>query len=97
MSDEEYRTPQSKVKYNEENDSIAIEAELPGIAKEDLELNFMENRLTIKGVTGDRKFKKVFVFRDTPDVENIEADFHSGLLKLTINHKQPEVIKINVN
>ena len=91
-----WRVPETRVSYNNEDESINILAELPGIAKEDLDLKFLQNKLTIKGETGDFRFRKVFVFRDEPDIDHIEANFDLGLLKLVVRPKQPEVIKIPV-
>lgn len=85
--------------YDSENATI-IQADLPGIKKEDVSINVEENVLTL---TGERSyenevektnfyrrerafgtFKREFTLSASVDHEKIKADFKDGVLKIEI-------------
>ena len=84
----------------EEGDKIVIKAELPGIDKKDIAIDFKDNVLTLKGERShdnevkednyyrrERAFGKFHrAFRLSPDINanKIEADFKDGVLKIDI-------------
>ncbi len=87
----------------EENDQAYIELELPGVAKEDVEITVEQGKLT---VTAERKapeverqywvcerrygrFERSFQLPKTFDAESIKADLAGGVLTLTLS-KRPE-------
>ncbi len=87
----------------EANDQAYIELELPGVAKEDLEITVEQGKLT---VTAERKapeterqywlcerrfgrFERSFQLPKNIDAESIKADLTNGLLTLTLS-KKPE-------
>jgi len=88
----------------EDKDNFYIEAELPGMKKEEIQLEFANNVLMIKG---ERKFERTeekenyhFMERSygsfyrslslprTVDGEKISAEFKDGLLTVTIPKKE---------
>ena len=88
----------------EDKDNFYIEAELPGLKKEEIQLEYSNNVLMIKG---ERKFEKKeenanyhFVERSygsfyrslslprTVDGEKIAAEYKDGLLRITIPKKE---------
>ncbi|MFC6996476.1 Hsp20/alpha crystallin family protein [Rufibacter roseus] len=77
-----------------------IEVALPGLSKEDIQLDFQEGRLTISGERRFRKeekekryhliesqygtFSRTFYLPDTVDADKIEAVFENGILHVSV-------------
>ncbi len=90
--------PRVDIKETEKN--FEINAELPGLSKEDFKLTTEENFLTLEGekkyedeVESDSyhrserrfgAFKRVFRLTDAVDRKKIKADFNSGILKILL-------------
>jgi len=82
----------------ETNDGYVLEAEMPGVNKEGLEVSLEGNEITIVGrrnnepVTGERlfgecqpaDFRRVFQLDPAIDTKKIAAKIHQGLLTLTL-------------
>ena len=91
----------------EDGDKIVIKAELPGIDKKDIAIDFKDNVLTLKGershdneVKEDNyyrrerafgKFHRAFRLSTDINADKIEADFKDGVLKVDI--PKPEEAK----
>ncbi len=87
----------------EENDQAYIELELPGVAKEDLDITVEQGKLTVsaerKAPETERqywlserrygRFERSFQLPKTFDAESIKADLANGVLTLTLS-KKPE-------
>lgn len=89
----------------EEDNSIILEMELPGVAKEDMKINVDDdNILTVKGnkkhpfgeessiLRRERnygEFSRCMMLPDDADEENIKANFKDGILHLEIPKKAP--------
>jgi HSP20 family protein len=90
----------------ENKDSIVLEAELPGMNREDFELTVENNVLTLRG---ERRFEKKdeadnyhrveraygsftrsFTLPQTVSSENANAEYKNGVLRVTL-HKREEV------
>ena len=87
----------------EDDKSVILTADMPGMKKEDISINVVKNRLTIKAekkgydkddkrtfLVSERvfgKFERSFELPDYIDTENIKADYESGVLTLTMNRK----------
>lgn len=77
-----------------------IDVDLPGVKKEDINIDIKENKLTISGErnfkeeikeedyykveTSFGKFQRVFTLPDNVDLENITASSDSGVLEVVI-------------
>ena len=88
-----------------------MSAELPGVSREDLDIDVKDNRLTIKGekklenktekegyLRVERSygaFERSFFLDDNIDRENIKAEYKDGVLRLTLPRKQDESFKEN--
>ncbi len=84
----------------ETDDSVVVEADLPGIRKEDIELSVLENRLTISGsmrrereVSGEGyyrrerqrgRFERTITLPVEVQAEKAKATFVDGVLTITI-------------
>ncbi|MCS7250584.1 MAG: Hsp20/alpha crystallin family protein [candidate division WOR-3 bacterium] len=91
--------------YEKGND-IIVEAEIPGLEKEDLSVTVSENSLTIKGEIKKEKevkekdyylcersygsFSRTIELPTEVDSEKAKASYKNGILKITLPKKQPE-------
>lgn len=98
-----------KVDIFDDGDNFVLSAELPGVSKEDLEIDVKDNRLTIKGekklenktekegyLRVERSygvFERTFFLDENVDRENIKAEYKDGVLNLTLPRKQEEASK----
>jgi HSP20 family protein len=90
----------------ETRDAFVLEADLPGVREEDVEVSLTGNRLTVSGrreaehrEEGDTHFvyershgafTRTFTVPDGCDTEHIEAELRDGVLRLRVP-KRPEV------
>ncbi len=95
------------VNTREDEKGYYVEADLPGVKKEDIHLDIKDNVLTISGErkTKDEvkkedyykvettygKFERSFTLPDDVDVDNIEAKSENGALEVTLPKKKEEV------
>ena len=110
------RTGSPSVDIRETENSYTLEAELPGLNEKDIEVKVDDNLLTISSKKEDeteekrdgyilkerrhRSFTRSFVLPNDVDKDNIEANFHNGLLSLTLNktpEAQPKTIEVKSN
>jgi HSP20 family protein len=94
------------VDIREENDRFVLDADIPGIKPEDLEITMEGGVLTLRGhrtthaggeTNGYRRVERVsgtfyrrFTLPDTADSEAIEASFNQGVLEVSI----PKLAKV---
>ncbi|NTW68880.1 MAG: Hsp20/alpha crystallin family protein [Chlorobiaceae bacterium] len=99
--------PEFKVDVSEDDAEFHIEAELPGIAKEQIGLNIEDDVLTIKAerkqVAEESKkeyhriersygtFSRSFNLGEIIDQDTIQADFEAGVLHITLPKARPAV------
>lgn len=100
-----------KVDLKETEDQYVVDAELPGVRKEDIEVTYKDNYLSITAereevvdekkenyIRKERSYGKIqrSIYADDIDEANIKAKFENGVLKLTIPKKtKPEIEKSN--
>jgi HSP20 family protein len=93
------------IDVSEDNEAMTIQAELPGLKKEDVKINVREGVLTLSGEKkfSDEKrkdnyyriersygaFARSFTLPNTVDAEKIQASMKDGVLRLMIP-KKPE-------
>ncbi|MBV6496169.1 MAG: Hsp20/alpha crystallin family protein [Acidobacteria bacterium ACB1] len=93
-----------KIDIYENADSMVLEAELPGMKREDFELSFENNVLTLKGERRFEKktdednyhrveraygeFSRSFTLPHTVTVENAKAEFDNGMLTVTLKKRE---------
>lgn len=89
-----------KVDTSETENSYEIEVSLPGLKKDEIQVDFHNGRLTISGerrMSDEKKNKKFhlmesqygsftrsFTLPDTVNTQDIEASFEDGILKITV-------------
>ena len=98
-----------KVDVFDDGGNFVVAAELPGVSREDLDIDVKDNRLTIKGekklenktekegyLRVERSyglFERSFFLDDNIDREKIKAEYKDGVLRLTLPRKQDEPSK----
>ena len=87
----------------ETGDSYVVAAELPGMSREDFQIDLAQNTLTLKGrrtetcspqryqqlECGLGQFSRSFRFADDIDADAINAEFKDGVLVITV----PKIVK----
>jgi HSP20 family protein len=84
----------------ETNDAFVINADLPGVGEEEVDVSVTGNRLTVSGrreaeevQEGDRyvaiertygTFSRSFVLPDSADVDHIQAELTNGVLRIKV-------------
>lgn len=92
-----------KINLSESQSHYYVEAELPGIKKEDLKVSFDNNILSISGERSEKKddkeknyhriesvygkFNRSISFDNDIQSENIEAEYKDGILSIAIAKK----------
>lgn len=95
-----------KVDVSSHEDKILIEAEIPGLSKEDVAVELDKNVLSISGSSQKKEenkevqyirkelkrsaFKRSFTLGANLDSSGIVADFKDGVLKVTVPKKEPD-------
>ena len=98
-----------KVDVRDYDDKITIEAEIPGLAREDVSVDLEAQVLTITGGKREVKddegaryirkelkrssFKRSFKLGDNMNVKKIQADFDNGLLLVTVPKREKDEAK----
>ena len=88
------------VDVSETGEEIVVRAELPGLSKDDIELNIQDNVLTLKGEKKQEKkeekenyhrversygsFSRSFTLPAGVDPENVQASFKDGVLVIAL-------------
>ena len=85
---EGYREPLVDVSDDEKN--VYVTAELPGVEKEQINLQVDENTIIIKTDVPERKYYKVIELPERVKPETAKASYHNGILDVTIDKEQPK-------
>lgn len=97
------------IDVSETDDKFLISAELPGMSKDDININLENNRLSISGERSFEKedkgkkyhrvetkygsFERSFQLPDNVDQDSISASYENGLLEISIQKSEEEVKK----
>lgn len=69
----------------EKDDTITITAELPGVAKEDIDLEVTEDMLTINVEDEEREYYKEVYLPTEVNAEEAEATYRNGILDIELH------------
>ena len=75
---------------NETDDQIAITVELPGVNKEDIDINVMEDKVDVNVKTESRKYFKSIDLNSPVETESSQATYTNGILDLVLNKKESD-------
>lgn len=97
------------IDISETDDKFVITAELPGMNKDNIDINLENNRLSISGERSLKKeeegkkfhrvetqygtFERSFQLPDNVDEDSISASYENGMLNITIDKSEEEVKK----
>ena len=92
------------VNISENEDGYLLTAELPGVNKEDIDIDLKDNTLTLKGEkkaekkeekenyirveSSYGKFERSFYVSDDIDVSKVDANFKDGVLRIKLVKKE---------
>jgi len=95
-----------KVDVIDYSDKIIIEAEIPGLSKEEVSVDLEENVLTVSGSKNKKQdnsdikyirkelkrssFKRSFKLGENINQKKVNADFNNGILLITLPKREPE-------
>ena len=95
-----------RVNVEEQEDRFEITAEVPGMKKEDIDIEVQDNVLTIKGERRFEKeeedasyhicerscgtFQRAFTLPENVKSDDIEAEYQDGILKLALPKVEPQ-------
>ena len=85
---------------NETDDQIAITVELPGVSKEDIDINVMEDKVEVNVKTESRKYFKSIDLTSAVETESSKATYKNGILDLVLTKKEsnkPKGTKVKVD
>jgi HSP20 family protein len=90
------RKPLIDVFENEK--SVQVVAEMPGIEKQDVELDIEGRELDIHAKRGDRRYHETVELPAEVDIDSAKASYKNGVLEITLNKtgKSHKKKKINV-
>lgn len=82
------REPYISSIIDEKNNEFNVTAEMPGIRKEDIEVNATESEVVIR-VEGDRKYSKNVKTPCPVNPDSARAKYNNGVLEVTLKLKEP--------
>lgn len=94
------------IEMSEKDNQYLIKAELPGLERENIDIEISENDITIKGETSHKseektdniyksefkygKFQRTITFPSEVDSENAHAEYKNGILKVVVPISEEE-------
>ena len=85
----------------EADNDVSITVELPGVEKDDIDLNVTDNALEIKVDTPQRKYQKTLDLPCDVKPKTTKATYKNGILDVVINRKEKKKdgtgYKINID
>ena len=73
---------------NETDNQIAITVELPGVIKEDIDINVMEEKVEVNVKTESRKYFKSIDLNSPVETDSSKATYTNGILDLVLSKKE---------
>jgi len=74
-----------------EGDTVRVVVELPGVSKEDIELETTEESMCVRVDTDKRRFQKTVALTTAVDPESAKAEYNNGILEVTLRTKNKGV------
>lgn len=68
----------------ERGDSVSVTIEMPGVEKEDIDLDIKGREMTVKVDTPDRRYQKVIELPCNVDESSVKATFKNGVLDVNL-------------
>ncbi len=84
-----YREPFVDVVVDKKANEVKVIAEIPGVRKEDIEVEATERVVRIKAESGDRRYKAKVELPVDVDPKSAKARYNNGILEITLKPKEP--------
>ena len=81
------RQPLVDTAVDEKNNTLTITAEMPGLTKEDIKVNAIENLLSIQGEKGEKKYHAEIPLNVEIEADSAKATYSNGILELRLKLK----------
>ena len=93
-----YREPISDQILDEQRGELKLVVELPGVEKSDIDIQALEDSVTISAERGERKYKAEIPLRAKVDPTKAKASFQNGVLEVSfqLKEKANKGYKINI-
>lgn len=85
LSDSTVRDPYVDVSVNDQEHTLKIVSEMPGIEKSDIKLNVSDKLVLLSAQHGERKYEKKIPLPSKVDENSAKAKYTNGVLELTIS------------
>jgi len=82
------REPFVDVVTNDKDQTIKVVAEMPGLQKEDIELQSTEDSLAIRAKNGDRSYETSVPLNAAVDPASAKASYRNGVLEVVLKLKE---------
>ena len=73
---------------------LIVTAEMPGIAKQDVKVEFEEGLITIHAEKGEKRYHTEVPIDTELDADSAKASYTNGILELKINLKKAQKSKV---
>ena len=97
--DHDLREPFATSIINEKDNEFNITAEMPGVNKEDIEVNATESEVVLKAESNGRKYYRSIAAPSPVDPDSAKAKYNNGVLEVTLRLKEsgkPKGKKIDI-
>jgi len=84
------REPYTSTIVDEERNQLAITMEMPGVSKEDIELNAAETSMSIRASSDDFIYEKELELPRAIDPDSARASYKNGVLDIVFDLKEPQ-------
>jgi HSP20 family protein len=82
-------SPYSCCMMDENKNELKIHVDIPGISKEDVNLELKENKLILTAENESRKYHKEIQLEQAVSSRNIKANYNNGVMEITLKCKKP--------
>ena len=76
---------------------LRVDAEVPGVNKEDLRVTATENSITLESVTGQPRYHKIIELPETIDPKTSKSTYKNGILELSFKRKGGSDSGVTIN
>ncbi len=94
------REPFVDTVIDEKSNELKVVAEMPGVQREDIHLEALENSLTIRAEHGDRKYDTTVPLNHPVDTSTASAIYNNGVLEVKLKLKgavKPKGVSIKID
>lgn len=93
-------SPYDKVRFSDDPESYRVEIDLPGVAKDGIDIDIVgrtihihaKRRVRFRGGEQQESFERSFTVQKDGDVDNVQGELNDGVLVITVPRIQRETI-----